>query len=212
MKYSRCVKVIPIIAVVLLGIFVFGLLGCKSDPLDKVYAGVYKWAKHNLPNERHMTIPQLPPYEDAIALLKPEVVYCAVVGEHSWAVAYYGCDRQHYSAGDDCRRLFPGTGYILYSSSYGRKWEVQKQIPNWCPLGRGLEFVTETEGYAIGDTGILYTSDRGKHWALLNLPSEVQKIEGVKSIEDHHLVIACNDNWEKYESFDGGKTWQKKID
>lgn len=197
-----------------------------GDPVDKAYMGAGRWAKHNLPSGRYITIPQKGKVvkerygrrtfediqEDIQVPLKPEVVYCTVVGEHSWAEVYYGCNRQYYSVGSDCRRIFPGTGYILYSSDHGRSWEIRKQIPNWCPDAGpfGFEFITETEGYAVGDTGILYTSDGGKHWNFLNLPSEIQVIRGAQSIEGYHLVISCNDGWVKYESFDGGKTWQRK--
>jgi len=193
----------------------------SPDSPDGVFRGAVRWTENNLPGERHLPIPMalveqevghpLPPNTiQPIALLKPEVVYSMVVGEHAWAVAYYGCDRQHYSVGDACRQAFPGTGYIIHSSN-GGKWEIQEQIPNWTPIGYlGLKFITNEEGYAIGDTGIFYTNNGGKHWNRLSLPSEIQEIRGVESIEGSHLAIACNDSWTNYESFDKGKTWQRK--
>lgn len=178
------------------------------------YDNASRWAKRNLPSERRISLPsqyqQVPIAIKPTALLKPEVVYCAVAGAHSWAVPYYGCDRQH--SDDTCRKMFPGIGYILHSSDQGRSWEIQKEIPNWEPLGSvGLKFITETEGYALGDTGIFYSNDGGKQWHPMNLPPEIRRIRGVVSIEGYRLVISVNDNWERYQSSDGGKTWQRGM-
>lgn len=213
---AATVALIALIAVSLDALWGWGgILYQGSDPLDKTYSGAYRWAKRNLPRRRHLTISHL--YGDVTALLQPEVISATVVEEHAWAAAYYGCNRQGSAGlGDLCRQKFPGTGYIVYSPNYGRSWEIQKQIPNWLPVTGWLgplEFITKTEGYAIGDTGILYTDDSGKHWSFLTLPSEIQEIREVESIEGYHLVISVisrNDDRAKYESFDGGKTWQQE--
>jgi photosystem II stability/assembly factor-like uncharacterized protein len=195
-------------------VFVFAfLVGIATFPSvvppralrDRAYTGAFRWAENNLPKEGVLTT------SHGDGLLKSEVVSLIVNGEHAWAAAYYGCDRQRHSVGDYCRRSFPGTGYIIQSSNLGATWEIRKQISNWCPLVPALKFVTEMEGYAIGDTGILYTSDSGKTWNLLGLPSEIKEIRGVVSIENWYLEIYCNADGERYESFDRGRTWRKKT-
>ena len=195
------------------------VLSDESDSLSTVHGRADRWATHNLPRERELPIPMvlveqevghsLPPNTmQPVALLKSEVVYSTLVDERAWAGLFYGCDRQHYSVESACRRAFPGTGYIVHSPDGGRSWDIQEEVTNWCPIA--LVFTTETEGYAIGDTGLFYTSDGTKHWTRLDLSSEIREIREVKSIEGSRLAIVCNDDGAIYESFDKGLTWQRE--
>ena len=186
------------------------------DPLTAAYDGAFRWADSELPNERSLNLGKpCPNCGSVVFLLKSEVVDAEVVGTDSWAFAYYGCDRQQYDT-TECRKNFPGTGYIIHSANRGSTWEIQREIANWVPLsvtaGAG-RFIDETHGYAFGDTGILYTNDGGKYWDFRKLPVEVQEIVSVKLIQNERLVVECrygpNKQIGEYESLDAGRSWQK---
>ena len=221
-----------------IGLMVFGLIGGfvwnnivwgRILPLDE-FSRAEVWVERNLPGESKLADPYDPVN---YFLLQSELLGQKTIGEHTWAVVYYGVNRQSHYPG---RWIFPGTGYILYSSNGGKNWEIQKEIPNFCPFSfDGIKIVTEKEVYVAGDTGILYTSDGGKYWEFRKPPPEIEVIRGVEFINNHHLVMhgyyleyiesikrkygeSFNDKRRyplyflprdrEYISSDGGKIWQ----
>jgi len=210
--------VLSLLAILVIA-FIASLASVKTftppNPWREAWDGAVIWAQHNLPSQQHVTVKMPSPYSDSPNTLMTEIVDCEVVGTHSWVVAYYGCYqrcRPYDYVKDLCCQQFPGTGYIIYSSDQGKTWEIQKQISDWVPVDmESITFLNETEGFATGHRGILHTNDGGKNWNYLELPPEIQFIAFVQSIDGYHLVISCNDDEAKYESFDGGKIWQRKV-
>lgn len=157
-------------------------------------------------------------YEEYVALpsmrkmyykkIGPAIPSIKVVGKHVWVVALYGvCGLPDVikEYGHD-----PPVTWILHSPDGGRKWEIQKVIPNWC-LSQ-LRFITKTEGYAIGPTGIIHTSNGGKYWNFLNLPPETRGIQAALiDPKNHYHIVIYNQNGIKYETFDGGRNWKKVV-
>lgn len=188
-----------------------------DDPSEKASYFVRKWIKYNLPHRQEVTIPESGYPHNATMSMTSKVEHWAVVGKHVWAVASYSL----YSYRDtrfnpraSLFKLFPPTGYILYSSNGGEKWEIKKKIPTFLP--RCIKFTTETQGYVLGRMGVLYTNDGGNHWEFSALPAEIRDMSWFESIEGQHLVTKCKYDygngwtWGLCESFDGGKTWQIK--
>lgn len=189
----------------------------RGNPHVKVFKGVNRWAKYNLPRKREVVIPESGYPRNAVNLMKFQVKHSAVVGEHAWVVAYYGLENYYDSRLNpkaSLLELFPPTGYILHSLDGGRTWEVNRKIPKFRPSY--IKFITETQGCVSGHVGALYTNNGGNHWDFSTFPPEIQGTWSFESTEGQHLVINCtygNDQtWGLCESFDGGRTWHIKID
>lgn len=104
-------------------------------------------------------------------------------------------------------------GYVLYSSDGGQTWEIQwkdKPVVYGGFYSFAVDFISEMEGWVGGKSGILYTNDGGKHWEFRKGPSSKYAMGWIlkfRVIDPNHLWVELR-NGERYESFDGGKSWK----
>ena len=115
---------------------------------------------------------------------------------------------QSVASAPDGRNIwrFGAHGEIAHSGNGGKNWETQV-APVAGTLSSGSAPSNRVCWIAGAAGTLIRTTDRGKHWQIVTTPL-TGDLGGVKAADEKHATIWDSGNRMRYETSDGGVTWQ----